>query len=131
MKCPSARKVSKPSKRWLFFEVSHLCSDVGIVQHSLRYRDACKRMFRTNVKRRFAPPRLSECFRCIVHRCDRESVAFGEIKYAEIRLANTRGISQDGLQYRIEVAERTRYDVEHLRSGRLLFQRLVQFAGKP
>src|SRR5262249_8069706 len=46
----------------------------------------------------------------------------------ERSLAKPGRLLQHGLEHRIEVAGRTRYDAQHLRRGRLLLQRFGKFA---
>src|SRR5215469_14688244 len=73
-----------------------------------------------------------------MHRDHAVSISFGQKKYAESSGADADGILQHGLEYWLQIAGRRTDDAQHIRSGRLLFQRLTkigcalaQFAEQP
>src|SRR5215469_5659812 len=73
-----------------------------------------------------------------MHRDHAVSISFGQKKYAESSGADADGILQHGLEYWLQTTGRRTDDAQHIRSGRLLFQRLTkigraltQFAEQP
>jgi hypothetical protein len=80
---------------------------------------------------RTLPASFSKCGRHIVRCRDLESAFFIEVENSEFGLADPCRVRQDRLKHRRELAGRTGYDAQDLRSGRLLLQRLVTLTGKP
>ena len=73
---------------------------------------------------RLATPQLGISRRRIVHGNDTKAVAFFKRQYAELRLADARGVLQHGVEYRLQIARRGADDTEHVRRRGLLLQGL-------
>jgi hypothetical protein len=76
----------------------------------------------------FALPYIGKCWRCIVHRDIAMSVALGEKKRPELRLADARGVLQYGLEHQPQFSGRRADDLQHRRCRGLLLQRLGKLA---
>ena len=70
-------------------------------------------------------------FRRVEHRDCAERIVLVKKHVAEVGAANADRILKHGLEYRLQITRGTADDLEHVRCGCLLFQRLAQFAGKP
>src|SRR6202047_767213 len=77
---------------------------------------------------RLSPPLLHEGQRRSMSGDHAERIAFTQRHDAELGSANLYSIRQHGFKYGLKFAGRTRDDLQHLRSGGLLLQRLAQFA---
>ena len=60
-----------------------------------------------------------------------ESVILGEPRTPNFGLADAGRVIQHGLEHGLQLAGRTRYDLQHLRGRGLLLQRLGELAGAP
>src|ERR1700722_10153655 len=60
-----------------------------------------------------------------------KNVSLTQRERAEIDATDTRGILEDGLEHRLQLTGRTRYDAQYLGSRGLLLQRLPQLVEQP
>ena len=67
----------------------------------------------------------------VVHRDCAERIVLVKKHVAEVSTANADRILKHGLEYRVQIIRGTADDLEEVRCGFLLFQRLAQFAAKP
>src|SRR5262245_58644467 len=58
-----------------------------------------------------------------------EGLPFAEIERSKFGLAWSRGVLKHSLEYRLQLAGRARYYLQHLRGCCLLLQRLAQIVG--
>src|SRR6478735_3884566 len=73
-------------------------------------------------------PNFGIRWRCIMQSPGLEPFAVVQKQMAKPGITNPQCIFQHGLEYRLQFTRRTADDAEHLRSGRLLFQRLREVA---
>src|SRR5262245_25719878 len=88
--------------------------------------EAAKWSIRMGAENGFAPPQLGVGRRGAVGRNMSERTIFVQRHGAEVRLAYAGRVFQHRLEYRLKLARRAADDLEHLRSRRLLLQRLAE-----
>ena len=60
-----------------------------------------------------------------------QAIIFPAIDIARLGLAYPRSVLQHGLKHRLQIAGRRTDNLQHVRRGRLLFERLPQFVERP
>ena len=72
---------------------------------------------------------VRECGRRVVQVAQRRASPSRSQRVAEFGIANANSVFQHRVEDRLQIARRTRDDLQHLRGCRLLLQRLAQIIG--
>ncbi len=104
---------------------------VGEVDHLPGRGHAAKAGVGAGTNERLAPPRFGKGRRRAIERTEPKAVAFGTPEDAELRLADAGRVRQHGVEHRLELAGRARYDAQHVGGRGLLLQRLTQLVEQP
>ena len=130
-KCSHPGHFDKPSGRRIALLVNLLLGHVGNVEQPLGRSHTRRRRQRARMHHRVAPPGLRIGGRRVVHCHHAEAAIFTKLQHAEFGFADARGIFQHGIEDRLQLAGRRADDAQHVRSRRLLLQRLPQLIEQP